>query len=49
MISNFTYGGMSDSMEAHLETFKIWLKYGCISKKRYWMIVLSTRIKQIIQ
>lgn len=49
IISNFAYGGMSDSVEAHLETFKIWLKYGCISKKRYWMIVLSTRIKQIIQ
>lgn len=49
IISNFAYGGMSDSVEAHLETFKIWRKYGCISKKRYWMIVLSTRIKQIIQ
>ena len=49
MISNFAYGGMSDSVEAHLETFKIWRKYGCISTKRYWMIVLSTRIKQIIQ
>lgn len=48
IISNFAYGGMSDSVEAHLETFKIWRKYGCISKKRYWMIVLSTRIKQII-
>lgn len=48
IISNFAYGGMSDSVEAHLETFKIWRKYGCISKKRYWMIVLSTCIKQII-
>ncbi len=48
IISNFAYGGMSDSVEAHLETFKIWRKYGCISKKRYWMIVLSTHIKQII-
>lgn len=48
IISNFAYGGMSDSVEAHLETFKIWRRYGCISKKRYWMIVLSTRIKQII-
>lgn len=32
IISNFAYGGMSDSVEAHLETFKIWRKYGCILK-----------------
>lgn len=48
IISNFSYGGMSGSVDAHIETFKIWRKYGCISKKRYWMIYLSTKVKQLI-
>lgn len=48
VLANFTLGGMSSNSSAHLETFKIWKKYGCISHKKYLMITLRTRLKKLI-
>lgn len=48
VLSNFYVGGVSSSTAAHLETFKLWRKYGCITKKRYWLITLSTYAKRVI-
>ena len=49
ILSNFTLGGESSKLASHIETFKIWRKYGCISTRRYWMITLSTYAKAIIK
>lgn len=49
ILSNFTVGGESSKAEAHMETFKIWRKYGCISTKRYILICFSTWVKKIIK
>lgn len=49
ILSNFSVGGESSKVEAHLETFKIWKKYGCISTKRYFLICISTLMKKIIK
>jgi len=48
IISNFSLGGTSSTMESHLETFKIWKKYGCITKKRYYLITWRTMLKRWI-
>lgn len=48
IISNFSLGGMSSNIESPLETFKIWKKYGCINKKRYYMITWKTLLKKWI-
>lgn len=49
ILSNFTIGGESHKFDSHLETFKVWKKYGCISNKRYLLILLSTYAKRIIR
>ena len=49
IISNFSLGGMSSTMESHLETFKIWKKYGCITKKRYYLITWRTLLKRWLE
>ena len=48
VLSNFTRGGESSKLNSHIETFKIWKKYGCISTKRYFLILISTYAKELI-
>ena len=49
VLTNFYVGGVSSSTKSHLETFKLWRRYGCITNKRYWLITLSTYVKSIIR
>ena len=48
VLTNFYVGGVSSSTKSHLETFKLWRRYGCITNKRYWLITLSTYVKELI-
>lgn len=48
ILANFTLGGTSSCSDAHLETFKIWKKYGCINRKKYILITLRTKLKKLI-
>lgn len=48
IIANFYFGGMSGKREAHLETFKILKKYGCITTKRFFLITWRTILKRWI-
>lgn len=47
VLSNFYVGGVSSSTKSHLETFKLWRNYGCITRTRYWLITLSTLVKKV--
>ncbi len=48
ILSNFQTGGMSYNMSASIETFKIWRKYGCISRMRYIINLFSLFLKRIV-
>lgn len=49
IISNYALGGASGTGEAYLETNKLLLKYGTISKKRYRFIVWKYRIGKLFR
>lgn len=48
LISNYALGGASGTGAAYLETNKLFLKYGTITKKRYWFIVWKYRIGRLL-
>lgn len=49
LISNYALGGASGTGEAYLETNKLLLEYGTITKKRYNFIVLKYRIGKLFR
>lgn len=49
IISNYALGGASGTGEAYLETNKLLLKYGTISKKRYRFIVWKYKIGKLFR
>lgn len=49
LISNYALGGASGTGEAYLETNKLLLEYGTITKKRYHFIVLKYRIGKLFR
>ena len=49
LISNYALGGASGTGAAYLETNKLFLEYGTISKKRYYFIVLKYKISKLLR
>ena len=48
IISNYALGGASGTQAAYLETMKLLMEYGTISKKKYKMILLRCRLRNIV-
>lgn len=48
ILSNFTLGGMSGSQTGVLETARLKHSLGLMSKKKYWITVVKTKINRII-
>lgn len=49
LISNYALGGASGTGAAYLETNKLLLEHGTISKKRYYFIVLKYKIGRLFR
>ena len=49
LISNYALGGASGTGEAYIETNKLLLSYGFITKKRYNFIVLKYKIGKLFR
>lgn len=49
LISNYALGGASGTGAAYIETMKLWLTYGIITKKRYNFIVLKYKIGKLFR
>lgn len=49
LISNYALGGASGTGAAYIETNQLFLKYGTISKKRYYFIVLKYYLGQLLR
>lgn len=49
LISNYALGGASGTEAAYLETNKLLVQYGSISKKRYRLLLLKCRLGKILK
>lgn len=49
IISNFSLGGASSNLKSQYEKAKVQYKYGFITKKKYYLLIIKTKIKEFLK